>query len=738
MTRAAMILMPALLLLSGASGLTEAPPSRATRPSFVEGSAAGPAIIYYGLNESHSRSWARINDEGVVGISYFQRSEGSDTDGTLIYKAVRLDGSEHSDSVATGARLEKSVLLYDASSNPHIFVARSNDSDQTVDHYQKNGSGSWQCDTIIHFYNEGGRFIYELSADAGPDHSFHLLLLKTRSDIDSDDFWDAHLGARLYYLTNVTGPWAKELIHTYDCAWAEDMYIKSSSRQDIALGEDGSVHVTFSEQVMGEETPSRLLYATKRTGEWVIETALSYVNGASDDAGWFPSLCLDSGGTPHISCMYVNRVPTLSAVYCKLFLLERLGLNSWRSEVIADRDDGYYGGDGRRYTGGLSHLVFDGDDTPHIVFSDIASTHWPGSQRLCVGNIRYGVYRNGAWSFTTLYRQPLPAGYFSATEMHGLCLAISEETGTIRIIGQELVVAGSLQYACGLVNIALDSKAPETPRSLAGVATADWLKLMWAPNAEGDLSHYSLYRSDSEDFTPGSENLILETPDTSALDSTWAHNDYRYKLSAVDAYGNESEFALLRPNEIVPALLRGFKAVVAERSIEISWVLSDARAREYCVLRAVDSGGGFCELASPEIHQEGCSYAFHDDSCGSGHAYRYRIDVLEGGDRWTLFDTEALTIPRRSFALYQSHPNPFNPITMISFEVAEKAHVNLSIYGLEGRLVKTLLSAWVGEGRGQATWDGTDARGKLVSSGVYFCRLRSGMDAITRKIVLLR
>lgn len=412
-------------------------------------------VVHYGLNDSHSRSWVQESGDGVVGISYFQRFVGDYTQGTLLYRTISPSGSVSVDTVTTGVRLEKSVLLYDSLSLPHIFVARSNDIDQVVDHYCKDSIGGWQVETITHFYNEGGKFIYELSADVGPDHSFHLLLLKTRSDIDSPDFMDAWLGSTLYHLTNASGTWVPELIRGYDMAYTYDMYVKSSSRQDIKVDDDGFVHVLFSEQINGIPDPSRLLYATNKTGAWQVEIALNYDNGTRDDAGWFPSLCLDNDGIPYIATMYSKRVWTGSAQYCKLLLLKRLGLHSWQIDTIAEHDDGYYGGDGRNYTGGLNHLVFDSHNTPHILFADIASTHWPVlNQRLNVGNIRYGVYENGAWSFTTIYRQPRPTGFYSATEMFGMCLVVSENTDTIRAVGEELIVTGENQYSCRLVDFA--------------------------------------------------------------------------------------------------------------------------------------------------------------------------------------------------------------------------------------------------------------------------------------------
>ena len=113
--------------------------------------------IYYGLNGSASRSWAQIKPDGAVGVSYFQRLEGSHDQGTLFYETFHPDGSRERESIIDGTRLEKSVLLYDPQSNPHIFVARSDDTDQVIDHYARNNNGQWQSETIINFRNEGGK-----------------------------------------------------------------------------------------------------------------------------------------------------------------------------------------------------------------------------------------------------------------------------------------------------------------------------------------------------------------------------------------------------------------------------------------------------------------------------------------------------------------------------------------------------------------------------------------------------
>ena len=93
--------------------------------------------------------------------------------------------------------------------------------------------------------------------------------------------------------------------------------------------------------------------------------------------------------------------------------------------------------------------------------------------------------------------------------------------------------------------------------------------------------------------------------------------------------------------------------------------------------------------------------------------------------------------------LYQSEPNPFIPgrngtETAISFSLPNGTPVSLNIFDVKGRLVTTLVSGYRAQGPHQVPWDGKNARGRRVASGVYFYQLRAGGQAISRKMVLLR
>ena len=410
-----------------------------------------PVKIFYGLNESHSNNWVQMSESGLIGIVYYN-SENSQ----LIYKTISLTNYEYEEIITTGEHLEISVLLYDQYSNPHVFVAESNDENQKITHFFKNNN-DWKSEVIITFQNEGGKFIYELSADNGPDNTFHLLVLKTRSNPDSDDYYYAYLDSYLYYINNSSGAWKKELIHNYDMIYTLDEYSKALNRQDIDIDANGNAHVVFGEEVNGASwsSPSRLQYATNKSGSWIFETAFDYTSNTRDDAGWFPSLKLDKNDIPYIACTYVSRVSTGSSMSAKLHLLRRTGISFWSSELIADKDDGYYGTDGRRYTGGLNNLLFDTNNNPHILFTDIASSH-AGMNYWNLGNIRHAVKINNEWKIEKVYEQNLPTGFFSANEIYSLCGLITSNA-KVKIIAQELSIIGENNYTFNLLELSANN-----------------------------------------------------------------------------------------------------------------------------------------------------------------------------------------------------------------------------------------------------------------------------------------
>jgi hypothetical protein len=95
-------------------------------------------------------------------------------------------------------------------------------------------------------------------------------------------------------------------------------------------------------------------------------------------------------------------------------------------------------------------------------------------------------------------------------------------------------------------------------------------------------------------------------------------------------------------------------------------------------------------------------------------------------------------LPTR-YELEPNRPNPFNPSTEIRFALPEPALLNLKIYDLSGRLIRTLLDQESRNvGRHAELWDGRNDAGKSVSSGIYFARMEASTFVQMRKMTLLK
>jgi flagellar hook assembly protein FlgD len=86
--------------------------------------------------------------------------------------------------------------------------------------------------------------------------------------------------------------------------------------------------------------------------------------------------------------------------------------------------------------------------------------------------------------------------------------------------------------------------------------------------------------------------------------------------------------------------------------------------------------------------------------------------------------------------ILSSCPNPFNPSTTIRFTQERAGPVRVRIFDLQGRLVTTLFKGEKGAGEHVLVWNGTDADGKAVGSGVYLINLETRNRLVSRKIVL--
>lgn len=90
------------------------------------------------------------------------------------------------------------------------------------------------------------------------------------------------------------------------------------------------------------------------------------------------------------------------------------------------------------------------------------------------------------------------------------------------------------------------------------------------------------------------------------------------------------------------------------------------------------------------------------------------------------------------FKLLGNYPNPFNPSTVITYQIPASREVTLKIYNLLGQEIRTLVQGKPRAGIHQVVWDGRNDAGSPVSAGIYLYRLQSGTYQSTKKMTLVK
>ncbi len=130
-------------------------------------------------------------------------------------------------------------------------------------------------------------------------------------------------------------------------------------------------------------------------------------------------------------------------------------------------------------------------------------------------------------------------------------------------------------------------------------------------------------------------------------------------------------------------------------------------------------------------------YQFTDTSVETGLTYDYRLaDVSYDGIKeyhsLAVLGVEVIEFPNR-FALHPAFPNPFNPVTTISYDVLDDGFVTINIYNVSGQKVASLVNDVQTAGKHQAGWYPNN-----IPSGIYFCKMTTGKNVFTQKLLYLK
>jgi hypothetical protein len=192
------------------------------------------------------------------------------------------------------------------------------------------------------------------------------------------------------------------------------------------------------------------------------------------------------------------------------------------------------------------------------------------------------------------------------------------------------------------------------------------------------------------------------------------------------------------PCTATPASIEDFTADMVQDHVELSW-RSELEARAGLRLSAIQDGarrelpftctrGGACHAQDvlPDWNHEGI--------------VEYRLELVNAGGSRTILAQESIRLSSGStrLQLLAITRKPTAPVVDLQIGSGADPGLELGIYSVDGRCVRTLVHGWQSGGSRRITWDRLDSRGVTVASGVYFAHLRSAFGARTQKILLLR
>ena len=91
-----------------------------------------------------------------------------------------------------------------------------------------------------------------------------------------------------------------------------------------------------------------------------------------------------------------------------------------------------------------------------------------------------------------------------------------------------------------------------------------------------------------------------------------------------------------------------------------------------------------------------------------------------------------------TYNLYNAYPNPFNPFTVLRYDLPKDELVTITVYDMLGNVVKNLVNANQSSGHKSVQWDATNNQGQSVSAGLYLYSFESGNFRQTKKMILLK
>jgi len=196
-------------------------------------------------------------------------------------------------------------------------------------------------------------------------------------------------------------------------------------------------------------------------------------------------------------------------------------------------------------------------------------------------------------------------------------------------------------------------------------------------------------------------------------------------------------------------------ATVSAKGVTLRWrTEAELDNVGFAVYRSTAKNGNYTKIGfvyAAEDAEMSNYYQFTDNGVEVGKNYFYYLEDIDTSGAKSKSEIIKVVIPParpllpipKEFRLLQNYPNPFNPETWLPYQLATDATVTMRIYNANGQLVRQLdfgkqeAGSYITRDKA-AYWDGKDAHGEKVASGVYWYRLQAGEFNATRRMVILK
>ncbi|MDZ7340451.1 MAG: T9SS type A sorting domain-containing protein [candidate division KSB1 bacterium] len=192
--------------------------------------------------------------------------------------------------------------------------------------------------------------------------------------------------------------------------------------------------------------------------------------------------------------------------------------------------------------------------------------------------------------------------------------------------------------------------------------------------------------------------------------------------------------------------LTRFSATVLDQHVRLIWsTATETENLGFHLFRSIVPEQDYQQITTELIKGRGNSnqehsYSFIDCDVQAGQTYYYKLADVDYSGNMRFHGPISVTVEAKpsGYSLSQNYPNPFNPETAINFSLKEAGRVTLTIYNLQGQLVRTLVDEEKLAGSYSVMWDGKSDNGTLVGSGIYYYKLRANGFKATKKLMLAR